>query len=66
MTDARTYKIRFGGRTRGAIGAFYPITATRVATCDKDAISALYNEYEHIKAPHEILPDGTARRMSFE
>jgi hypothetical protein len=42
-----TYK--FIGRTRGAIGIFYPITATVEAEQEADAILRLYDNYEHIQ-----------------
>ena len=42
------YTINFKGRKNGAIGVCYVITDSRVANTPKEAVSALYNEYEHI------------------
>lgn len=70
MTDLelamRTYRINFGARKIGAIGCGERVTEERVAASDREAITALYDKWEHINTPLEIMPDGTRRRMSFD
>jgi hypothetical protein len=43
------YKAAFTGRTVGAIGIFYPITATVEAKDKQAAETKLYDRYEHIQ-----------------
>lgn len=60
------FRIRFTGRTKGAIGIFYPITAYREAADPDAAVLALYDAYEHIHHPEitEVLPPGSKERQS--
>jgi len=59
----RDYKIAFTGRTLHAIGIFYPITATVQADSDAAAIAALYERFDSVHDAHEVLPDGTRRKL---
>lgn len=43
------YRIKFTGRTLGAIGIMYPITAEVEAENTEKAILKLYDKYEHIQ-----------------
>ncbi len=61
----RTFVIQFGGVLKGAIGGHYTHRKTVRAEHDAGAIAALYDTHEHIKAPQEVMEDGTLRRMSF-
>lgn len=44
----KTYRIKFYGRLKGALGIQYKITATREGKDFDEARLALYDEYEHI------------------
>jgi hypothetical protein len=46
----KTYRARFSGRTKGAIGIFYHITDLVQGTDKKNAELNLYDKYEHISA----------------
>lgn len=46
-----TWEITFTGRKVGAIGIFYQITACRQAETEREALLALYDEFEHIHNP---------------
>jgi hypothetical protein len=43
-----TYRIRFVGRCRGALGVRSEFVADRVADGPDGAVAALYDEFEHI------------------
>jgi len=45
----KKYKLSFTGRQAGAIGIFYPIRETYKAKSIHEAISLLYEDYEHIQ-----------------
>ena len=44
-----TFNIQFVGRKAGALGICYPISALREGANEEEAISNLYDEYEHVK-----------------
>lgn len=46
-----TYTVKFIGRTLGAIGITYPITATVDAPDEEAALISLYDKYDSVKQP---------------
>lgn len=45
------YRVKFTGRTRGAIGIFYPIALDVEAPDPESALLACYDTHEHIHNP---------------
>jgi hypothetical protein len=59
-----TYKARFYGRKRNAIGIFYFINAIVQGKDEKDALLNLYDNYEHIQNPtFTIINKGSNEEM---
>jgi len=42
------YRAKFQGRTKGAIGIFYDISAITEGATEEEAKLNLYNKYEHL------------------
>ena len=47
--NMKTFNARFVGRLRTAIGSFYWITDTVTGDNEDEAVTKLYNTYDHIR-----------------
>lgn len=59
----RTMRLKFFGRSVGALGGGQYYTREIIATDDRAAILAIYETHEHLVSVCEIMPDGTERKM---